>query len=163
MIRPAQLEDEAAVADVLVAAGMFSREDASAFLPALFADVLAEAGDGTTGLVVDVDESAASPPGDRVVGVAYWHPVEATDRVLDLTMIAVLPASQGRGRGRALMRHAEESARGAGQRLMLVQTSSTGQYDRTRAFYRGLGYTQVAAVADYWAHGDGMVMFRLDL
>jgi hypothetical protein len=44
-----------------------------------------------------------------------------------------------------------------------VQTSSTEQSAGTRAFYRALGYGQVAEVADDWSPGDGMVMFRLDL
>lgn len=78
-------------------------------------------------------------------------------------MTAVHADAQGSGRGRALMHRAEHSARGAGQRLMLVQTSSTEQYAGTRRFYEALGYVQVAEVANLWADGDGMVMFRLDL
>jgi ribosomal protein S18 acetylase RimI-like enzyme len=97
------------------------------------------------------------------VGVAYWHPVDAADRVVDLTMIAVDPMCQGRGVGRALMRHAEDRARSAGQRLMVVLTSATDQYAGTRRFYAALGYEEEARVRDYWADGDDMVLFRLVL
>ena len=157
MIRPATLDDAAAAAAVTVAAGMFTAEEAG-FVPGLFADALAEEHDGTHGLVVDVD-----PASGQVAGVAYWHPVEAADAVVDLTMIAVDPAVQGQGRGRELMRHAEQQARGADQRLMLVMTSGTDQYAGTRRFYAALGYTEEARVRDYWEQGDDMVMFRLEL
>ena len=154
MIRPATLEDAPAVARLVVTAGMFGAEE-SAFVPPLFADVLGSPRDGRHGLVVDDDAG--------VRGVAYWRPVEVADGVVDLTMIAVDPAVQGRGVGRALMRHAEAQARGAGQRLVLVQTSGRDQYAGTRRFYAALGYDEEARVRDYWTAGDDMVLFRLAL
>jgi ribosomal protein S18 acetylase RimI-like enzyme len=155
MIRTATLDDAPDAARVTVAAGMFTAEEAG-FVPGLFADALAEPRGGEHGLVVDEVDG-------QVVGVAYWHPVEAADRVVDLTMLAVDPASQGRGLGRALMRHAEDRARSAGQRLMLVMTSGTEQYAGTRRFYAAVGYDEEARVRDYWEDGDDMVLFRLVL
>ncbi len=84
---------------------------------------------------------------------------EAADRVVDLTMIAVRPDLQSKGRGAALMRNVERDLREQGQRMMVVRTSGTAQYDRTRAFYRLLGYTEHARVPDYWADGDDLVLF----
>lgn len=63
---------------------------------------------------------------DVVVGVAYHQPKPAT-RVADLTMIAIDPRHQDRGRGGALMAHVEDRLRREGQRLLLVETSSTSQ------------------------------------
>jgi ribosomal protein S18 acetylase RimI-like enzyme len=154
MIRPATLEDAPAVARVVVAAGMFSDEE-SAFVTELFADFLSSPTDARHGLVV-LDDGG-------VLGVAYWHPIEMTDGVVDLAMIGVHPAAQGRGLGRTLMRHAEAQVRGAGQRLMLVQTSGSDQYAGTRRFYAALGYDEEARVRDYWTAGDDMVLFRLAL
>ena len=46
-----------------------------------------------------------------------------------------------------------------GQRLLVVRTSGTGQGDRTRALYRGLGYVEQTRVPDYWTDGDDLVLF----
>lgn len=154
MIRPAALEDAPAVTRVVVAAGMFSPEE-SAFIPDLLADFLASPEDARHGFVVHDDGS--------VLGVAYWRPIEVADGVVDLTMIGIDPAAQGRGLGRALMRHAEAQVRDAGQRLVLVQTSGSEQYAGTRRFYAALGYDEEARVRDYWTAGDDLVLFRLAL
>jgi ribosomal protein S18 acetylase RimI-like enzyme len=154
LIRPATIEDAPAVARVVVAAGMFSTDE-SAFVPELLASFLSSPKDARHGLVVSEN------PG--VFGVAYCQPVEMADGVVDLTMIAVDPEAQGRGLGRTLMHHAEAHARGAGQRLVLVQISGSDQYAGARRFYAALGYDEEARVRDYWAPGDDMVMFRLAL
>ncbi len=154
MIRPATPEDASAVVRVTVAAGMFTAEEAG-FLPDLLGGFLAAPEDARSGFVVD--DTAG------VRGVAHWRPVELADGVVDLTMIGVDPAVQGRGIGRALMRHAEAQARRAGQRLVLVQTSGSEQYAGTRRFYAALGYDEEARVRDYWTAGDDMVLFRLAL
>lgn len=153
MIRPATPEDAHAIARVVVDAGMFSDEE-SAFVPDLV-DSSSSTQDARHGLVV-LDEAG-------VLGVAYWRPVEMADGVVDLAMIGVHPAAQGRGLGRTLMRHAEAQARGAGQRLVLVQTSGSDRYAGTRRFYAALGYDEEARVRDYWTAGDDMVLFRLAL
>lgn len=57
------------------------------------------------------------------------------------------------------MRHLEDDLRGRGQRLLLVETSGTAQYARTREFYGRCGYAQEARVRDYWTDGDDLVLF----
>ncbi|MFJ4707653.1 GNAT family N-acetyltransferase [Streptomyces anulatus] len=95
-----------------------------------------------------------------VQAVAYYQPKPAADRVWDLTMIAVQPGRQGVGLGTALLRRIEDELIKEGQRLLLVDTSGTAQYDRTRAFYVRSGYDQEAHVRDYWTAGDDLVIFR---
>ena len=98
-----------------------------------------------------------------VLGVAFYEPRDATDRVWYLTLIAVSPRAHGQGRGAALMHFVESELRKADQRLLLIETSATPAYDKTRAFYAKLGYTEVARVPDYYEDGDDMVLFRKDL
>ncbi len=93
------------------------------------------------------------------MGVAYYQPKGPADRPWDLTMIAVAPRLQGAGRGSALLRRVEDDLRARGQRMLLVDTSGTSQYDRTRDFYVRCGYTQVARVPDYWTDDDDLVVF----
>jgi ribosomal protein S18 acetylase RimI-like enzyme len=124
--------DGAAVVDLVVSAGMFSREEAG-----FLADGALESdGDGAACFVEDADD------GRGLASVVYYRPEEAAERAFDLTMIAVRPDLQSRG-----------------QRLLIVRTSGTSQYDGTRAFYRRLGYVEHTRVPDYWTDGDDLVLF----
>lgn len=147
MLHPVTREDAPAVVDLAVAAGMFTRDEAGILDEAL---LLA---DGTTCLVEDADDR------DGLAAVVLYRPEEAADRAFDLTMIAVRPDLQGDGRGAAVMRHVEQDLRDRGQRMLVVRTSGTAQYERTRAFYRRLGYSEHARVPDYWTDGDDLVLF----
>ncbi len=157
MIRAMTAEDAAEVIEVVVAADMFTADEVP-FLEEMLSGYEAAARDeGHVAVVVD-----EGPMG--VAGVAYYRPKEAADRVWDLTMIAVRPALQGHGLGRALLLHVEQDLRDRGERLLLVDTSGTTRYDRTREFYQRCGYSQEARVRDYWEDGDDLVIFskRID-
>lgn len=153
MYRTAQLDDLDAIMAIVVAAGLFSPDDRGFLGDALrdFHDRDAASG---AGFLLDIDEA-----GDPV-GVVSWNPRVATDAGWDLTMIAVLPQRQGEGRGAAMMAHVERELIDSGQRMLLVETSSTPQYDATRAFYQRCGYEEEARVRDYWTDGDDLVLFR---
>jgi ribosomal protein S18 acetylase RimI-like enzyme len=153
VLRVVTPEDGRGVIDLVVAAGMFTRDEA-AFLSE---GVLGPHDDGTTCLVEDADD------GKGLASVLLYRPEVAADRAFDLTMIAVRPDLQGGGRGAALMHHAQEDLRRRGHRLIVVRTSGTPQYDLTRAFYRGLGYSEHTCVPDYWADGDDLVLFTIRL
>lgn len=151
MIRALTAADTQAVVDLVVAAGMFTTEEAPFIEQMLTGYEAAARDEGHLGVVDD------GP--DGLVAVAYYQPKGPADRVWDLTMIAVRPELQGGGRGTALLRHVEEDLRGRGQRLLLVDTSGTAQYDRARDFYGRCGYQQEARVRDYWEDGDDLVVF----
>ena len=151
LIRPATPEDAAAVVDLVVQAEMFSADEAG-LVEGMLADYFGGNADGGHACVIDEE--------DGTLGVAYYQPKPAADRVWDLTMIAVRPDRQGRGRGSAMLRGVEEDLRARGQRLLLVETSALPQYERTREFYARCGYEQEARVRDYWAEGDDLVVFR---
>ncbi len=148
-MRPFDPSDGTAVVDLVVAAGMFDR-DGAAFLAE---GALRSSDDGASCVVEDAKD------GRGLASVLFYRPEDAAERAFDLTMIAVRPDLQGGGRGAALMRHAEADLRERGQRLLIVRTSGTSQYDNTRAFYRGLGYAEHSHVPDYWSDGDDLVVF----
>ena len=154
MIRPATPEDTAAMIDLVIAAGMFAAGDA-AFLENMMAQYFGSDGEKSHACVIDEEEEP--------LGVAYYQPKTAADRVWDLTMIAVRPDHQDRGRGAAMLRHVEGDLRTRGQRLLLIETSSLPRYDRARAFYVRCGYEEEARVRDYWEAGDDLVLFRKSL
>ena len=94
-----------------------------------------------------------------IVGFAYLAPAAMTDRTWELWWLAVDPRHHGRGHGRRLLEHAEAHVRRENARLFLIETSDTPVYEPTRGFYLKAGYTQAAVVADFYADGDGKVVY----
>jgi ribosomal protein S18 acetylase RimI-like enzyme len=155
MIRHMTAEDTDDIVSLMIAAGMFSAEEAEV-VRGLLRDYV-EARHREHVCVVDDYEG-------RLVGVAYYQPKGPGDRLWQLTMIAVHPDLQGTGRGGALLHHVEGDLRSRGQRLLTIDTSGTPQYDRARAFYARCHYAEEARIRDYWQDGDDLVVFtkRLD-
>lgn len=121
-------------------------------------------------IALEVFDGAVARPGvdytalgayaqDRLVGWAAWGPTPATIGTWDLYWIAVDPAWHGQGVGTELMARCEEAIAGHGGRLVVVETSSRAPYAPTRAFYERLGYTAQARIPDYYAPGDGLMVF----
>jgi ribosomal protein S18 acetylase RimI-like enzyme len=101
--------------------------------------------------------------GGELVGYTCFGPVAATVASWDLYWIVVDPAAQGRGWGRALLAESERRMALGGGHRVYVETSSRAQYAPTRAFYERCGYRQEALLADFYAPGDGKVIFVKEL
>jgi ribosomal protein S18 acetylase RimI-like enzyme len=95
----------------------------------------------------------------RVLGFVCVGQRPLTDRVFDLYWIAVDPSARRLGLGKRLLQCAEELALQAGGRLLVIETSGTGQYSGTRAFYLASGYTHEATLRDLYADGDDLCIF----
>ena len=150
LIRTATADDADAIADLGVAAGMFP-PDARGFLQDMVETYAATGASQGQGMLI---------AGEAPLGMVYWRPEDATDGTYDLTMIAVAPEAQRTGLGRQLMARAETAVSAQGGRLMMVKTSAGPDYDAARAFYDANGYARVAEIADYWAAGDDLILFR---
>ena len=97
------------------------------------------------------------------VAFAYYVREAVTDGTWNVLALAVHPTVQDRGHGTALMRHIERELAGGDAHLLLVETSGVPAFERTRAFYRGLGYEEEARVRDFYAPGDDKIIFRTPL
>lgn len=109
-----------------------------------------------------VDDGRSSREGDTgptLVGYACYGATPGTDRTYDLYWIAVHPAFQGEGDGTRLLDEVERRLRERDARLLVVETSSREEYEPTRRFYEARGYRRVAVLADYYAPGDGRVVY----
>lgn len=95
---------------------------------------------------------------DGPVGVAYCEAERMTDRTWNLQLIAIRPDRQGQGRGATLLHYVEETLTARGERMLLVETSSS--LERTQAFYHKCGYEQEACIRDFYAAGYDKVVFR---
>lgn len=152
MIRPITPDDTAGVVALAVTAELFSSEEVG-IVRQMMADYFAvKAADGHACLVDDRD--------GRLVAVAYYEPLTATDRTWELTMIGVDRDHHRQGLGARLLHAVQDDLQARGQRLLLVETSATPAFDRARDFYLACGYDQEARVRDYYEDGDDMILFR---
>ena len=152
MIRTADTGDRAAIVEVVVAAGLFDRDEVGIVDDLLNNRLFSPDDTGYRCLVDERDEA--------VTGVAFAEQRAAADRVWELTMLAVQPQDQRSGSGSALVEAIEQQLGELGARLMIVETSATPQYAAARAFYLRIGYDEEARVRDYWTDGDDLVTFR---
>jgi ribosomal protein S18 acetylase RimI-like enzyme len=95
----------------------------------------------------------------RTIGYTCYGAIDGTQSSYDLYWIAVDDSLRGRGLGRVLMQETERRIAAAGGRRIYVDTSSRATYVPTRAFYERSGYLQEALLADFYAPGDGKVIF----
>jgi ribosomal protein S18 acetylase RimI-like enzyme len=101
--------------------------------------------------------------GDALAGFACWGPTPGTEGTYDLYWIVVDPERHGRGIGTRLLAAVEDTLRTDKGRLLVVETSSSGDYAGTRAFYERRGFTRAATIAGYYAPGDDLVIYCKDL
>ena len=100
---------------------------------------------------------------DQLIGYACWGPTPGTQGTHDLYWIVVDRERQGSGVGTQLLRDVESRLTVDGARLVIVETSSRGDYVPTRAFYEARGYTRTATIPGYYAPGDDLVIYAKDL
>jgi ribosomal protein S18 acetylase RimI-like enzyme len=97
--------------------------------------------------------------GGRLLGYACWGQAPLTHCTFDLYWIAVAPAAQGQGVGRALLALVERAIAARGGGNLYIETSSREVYARTQRFYSAAGYKRVARLRDFYARGDHKLMF----
>lgn len=102
--------------------------------------------------------------GERLAGYAAFGHTPGTEGTFDLYWIAVDPELQGAGAGSALVAGIEAWLKKAGARLLVAETSSRGDYEKTRAFYERRGFRAEARVAEFYAPADDRLLYlrRLD-
>lgn len=93
-------------------------------------------------------------------GLLYAAPERMTEGSWNMLLIAVHPASQGRGLGSALVARAEALLAARGARLLLVETSGLPEFEPARRFYRARGYAEEARIRDFYRAGEDKIVFR---
>jgi len=94
-----------------------------------------------------------------VAGYVLYGPVPLTEGNYDLYWIATDPALHGKGVGRKLMEETERRMQEIGARLLCLETSSQGNYVRTRKFYDQAGYLEEARIRDFYRTGDDRITY----
>jgi ribosomal protein S18 acetylase RimI-like enzyme len=149
--------------ELLVGTGAFNADEVAVAL-ALF-DASQAPADATQDDAADaVDyEFVGAFEDEHLVGYACFGATPATDGTYDLYWLAVDPAVQGRGIGRALVRDVEGKLIARGGRLLVVETSSRPDYAGTRQFYARSGYAEAARVRDFYAPADDRILLTTRL
>jgi ribosomal protein S18 acetylase RimI-like enzyme len=151
--------DRARVAAITRATGLFRAEEL---------DIALEVFDAALGLGLDAGpdpsytllgaEGAGGAQDGELVGWICWGPTPCTVGTYDLYWMAVDPALQRAGVGRALLGEMEHRLAGVA-RLIVVETSGRADYAGTRAFYERHGYRAAARIPDFYAPDDDQVVY----
>ena len=140
--------DIPALQDIVEATGLFPGD----MLPEMIAPFLTGQSEDDLWLTVS--------DGDGPVGFCFARAEPFAEGTWNLLALAVAPARQGSGEGSAAVAALESELRARDGRILIVDTSGTPAFDRTRAFYERAGYETEARIRDYWAPGDDKVTFR---
>ena len=157
MIRPTRPDDIPTLVTMADATGLFKPLEIEALQEVL--DDYFAANQAAGHWAITLEENG------ELLGFAYYAPAPMTDRSWYLYWIVVRKDQQGQGRGACLIDFLEAEIRRLKGRVLFVETGSLPHYERTRQFYRKLGYEQHALLKDFYTAGDSMVVFRkaLDL
>jgi len=96
---------------------------------------------------------------DQLVGYACFGPTPITQGTYDLYWIAVDPDWSSMGIGTRLLKAVEESIQTCQGRMLLIETSSSQNYDRTRWFYIKNGYELIETIPDFYRPGEDRVTY----
>lgn len=153
MIEPAVPDDVPAIQCIAQNAGVFSSNEIASVSEMLGAFFNPTPDDDFL-FIVSRDASRA------VDGFACYGPIPFTDRVWDLYWICVERSRQRNGVGRELIRCVSQHLRAHTARAIYLETSQSDAYRAARAFYEREGFECIAQLPDFYASGEGKVIYR---
>lgn len=144
--------DVSAIEEIVSSTGFFTRAEIAVAVE-LAEEGLAK-GEASGYLFLFAEDDSA-----RVLGYACYGPVPATQATYDLYWIAVHPSAQRTGLGMKILDRAEAAVAAAGGLDLYIETSSRALYHPTQSFYAKAGYRLAAEFPDFYAPGDGKLVF----
>jgi len=151
MLRELQASDLPALEQILVATNAFTPAEVAVAMELL--EIVSNQPEQR-----DYEVAVAEALG-LVAGYVLFGPVPATEGNFDLYWIAVDRGAQGTGIGQRLLEHVEEAVRSRNGRMVCLETSSQGGYDRTRSFYEKAGYLLESRIRDFYKPGDDRLTY----
>lgn len=95
----------------------------------------------------------------RIAGMICYGPTPLTSGTFDLYWLAVGPEVRRRGVAQSLVADMEGEIRRRGARLLVVETSSSPEYQPAREFYLASGFQRQATIPDFYLPGDDLVVY----
>ncbi|UCC17511.1 MAG: GNAT family N-acetyltransferase [Dehalococcoidales bacterium] len=151
-IRPMAAEDKITITKILQVTSEFTSTEVKVALELI--DLYLEHGVSSDYhiLVAEVDDATS--------GYICFGPTPLADGTWDIYWMAVDPGKQRQGIGRRLLNQAEVSIMKVKGRLILIETSSKPEYEKTRTFYESCGYETIARIPDFYIPGDDKIVFQ---
>jgi ribosomal protein S18 acetylase RimI-like enzyme len=151
-IRPIQAKDREVLSQIVRLVGNFNEEEIRVAIE-LIDDAISEYSSGDYIACVLEDDQG------RVQGYGCYGLTPLTESTYDFYWMAVHPAAQGKGYGKALIQFVETDIRERGGRLLVLETSSLESYRSTTRFYEKSGYELVARVRDFYKKNDDKLIY----
>jgi len=167
-LAPLRPDHRARVREILEGTRAFSAAEVEVALElfdeGVVADTASSVATATRTAAADYELLGAYDAEGELRGYACFGPTPGTDRTWDLYWIATDATHHGQGVGSQLLLGVEEALAHRGVRLLVAETSSRSEYDRTRRFYRSRGYLEAARLRDFYGVSDDRIMYvkRLD-
>lgn len=154
MIRPIELADRDSVLRVAVESGLFEKDEVGSLAELLDAFLANSEVENEKWLVVE---------DDGVVGVTYLAHERMTAGTWNMLLLAIHRDQQGKGRGSALVKYAEDLLRRQGNRILLVETAGVEDFENVRQFYLHNGFQKEGVIRDFYEDGVDKVIFSKQL
>lgn len=151
-IRPLAQEDREKIHSMLIGTQVFTPEEIDVAME-LVDIVLCNKSQRDYQIHCIVDEQ------DQPVGYICYGPTPMTFGTFDLYWIAIDPDSQGKGVGSILLDFLEKTVIELKGRMILADTSSMPQYEKTKRFYLKNGFQEVSRVPDYYYPGNDRITY----
>lgn len=147
-IKPSDIE---AIADIVEESGFFSDEEIEIAIQLAEEKLDQQESSSYRFLFAEIE--------NQVVGYTCYGLIPATVGSYDLYWIVVAKDLQGLGVGKMLMAETEQLIYQSGGRQIYAETSSRDQYQPTHEFYETCGYHQEAFLNNFYAEGDGKIIY----
>jgi ribosomal protein S18 acetylase RimI-like enzyme len=152
-IRPASAKDEAQVAALARKIENFLPEDFECIMQ-LWQDYLHGGEDPDRYHFLVFEEEG------KILSFACFGHRPLTQGAYDYYWLATDPDARGRGIGGKMTNQVEAEIRKLGGYIVLIETSDSPAFQKTRSFHEANGYIRVGEIADFYAPGDGLVMYQ---
>lgn len=151
-IRPLIHKDRAKLLSILIRSQVFTPEEIGVAME-LIDIVLKDQGQRDYKIHCMVDDQ------DQPMGYICYGPAPMTQGTFDLYWIVVDPDVQSQRIGSRLLTFLEGSIKEVKGRMILADTSTIPQFEKTRRFYLKNGFQEIARVPDYYQPGNDRVTF----
>ncbi|MFQ3597884.1 MAG: GNAT family N-acetyltransferase [Chloroherpetonaceae bacterium] len=94
-----------------------------------------------------------------LLGYVCFGKTPMTLSTYDLYWIAVARAAQGKGIGKKLFDFTCQEVQKQGGKLIVIETSSQAQYEKTRRFYEKMGCRLEATIKNFYRVGDDKLIY----
>ena len=95
----------------------------------------------------------------QIISFGFCEPERMTNGTWNLLAIGVEPSSQAKGIGTQMMDYLEDKLAAQGACVLLVETTALDEQEKTREFYRKIGYVQEARIREFFEADTDKIVF----